>query len=257
MIFLQTLHSELKTALTGFMPSSRNNCRRPHGFSERELAPQGVFWGLWAWLTLFKNEREIPTRLKQQHYWNHCWWLLMQNPRNVQGPLTFALSTTSAQYFDPRSQEHEFFIDIGNLLKVTQQPSQKGCWNYFEGSINPYYLFSIFFGSILFCLPPLPVSVPLVLCISPSSMTMEGKYVSPHVSINHTELITKQTETHHSHSRFGGHPSHIPPAGPSNCLWNISPGSPWFRIPRLQVQGGLVFSWHHEDPRLHIQPFEF
>jgi len=41
-------------------------------------------------------------------------------------------------------------------------------------------------------------------------MTMEGKYLSPYVSMNHTELITR--EVHHSQFHFGKHfLSSIPP----------------------------------------------
>lgn len=94
--------------------------------------------------------------------------LHLKTQRTFGVPCRFAQSDAQAQDFDPRSQEPECFTDIGKPLKVTrQQPRQKGCCNYFEGSINPHYNFSFFsqFFCRLLSMPSLPSasahSIPL------------------------------------------------------------------------------------------------
>lgn len=90
----------------------------------------------------------------------------------------------------------------------------------------------IFLRSILSLLPPPPTFVALVRSIPLSSVTIEGSYVSPDVSIDHTELIAKQTERKARDSQFrcAEHPSLVFLPG--------APESPGLRIPGLEAWRG-------------------
>lgn len=103
----EPLHGELKTAFTGFLPSSRNNCCRPHSFSAGEQPLQRVFQ--LACLYLKMRVKYQPSRNNNAS--KIAADVLECKTQGTQSPGS-ALSTTYALYFDPVKPEARSFSQI-------------------------------------------------------------------------------------------------------------------------------------------------